>query len=415
MPQREYDSTLTVTATDSVGNSATASQSVLVDTETSVSIDAGLVGGDDMANASERAAGITLTGQAEAGASVAVTLEGVTHTVTAGSDGTWATTYSSSEIPQGTYDATVSVTATDAAGNSATTTGTLQIDTETDVTVDVDGDMFATGANAAQFQAGIVLEGTTEPFATVVSTVEGVERIATADAAGNWAVTYEEGSLPEGTYTASATMTVPDLAGNSASTATTFLIDTEIVYPVVDAVTFSDDNVKTLSLSTEDDQDHTITALNTDGSSGELSTTEFSLGAHQTFVALTPSASDGTHLVVSSTDAVGNQSDALLVLDDNMTNAGTLDHTALAGFNIEGIELDYASDTSLTLTETQVRELSDTSDSLTIHGVSDDQVTLENATKTSQTVDIEGEAYDVYTVGDDGVTLIIDQDIDVVI
>ncbi|MDV7143955.1 hypothetical protein R3X27_14805 [Tropicimonas sp. TH_r6] len=60
-------------------------------------------------------------------------------------------------------------------------------------------------------------------------------------------------------------------------------------------------------------------------------------------------------------------------------------------------------------------DLADTPDTLTIHGGSDDRVTVENAAQTSQTVEIEGESYEFYTVGDEGVTLIIDQDIDVVI
>ena len=39
---------------------------------------------------------------------------------------------------------------------------------------------------------------------------------------------------------------------------------------------------------------------------------------------------------------------------------------------------------------------------------------MADATKTNQTVDIEGETYDIYTVGNDGVTLIVDQDINVI-
>ncbi|SDJ04674.1 Ig-like domain-containing protein [Aliiruegeria lutimaris] len=131
-----YESEVTITATDGAGNSSTETFSLQVDTETGAGIDSGQLGGDDVANAAEQSAGITLTGTAEAGATVEVTLVGVTKTVTAGQDGTWSASYTSSEIPQGTYETTVSVVATDAAGNSATANHVIGVDTETFVTYD---------------------------------------------------------------------------------------------------------------------------------------------------------------------------------------------------------------------------------------------------------------------------------------
>ncbi len=414
IPQGTYDSTVTVTATDAAGNSRSTTGTVSVDTEISAGIDAGQAGGDDIANASEVAGGVALTGTAEAGSSVVVQLAGANRTVTAAANGTWSANFTAADIPQGEYDAPVTVTATDAAGNSTTATTTLHVDTSTAISVDLAAGVFAAPVNAAQMQGGVVLEGTTEPNASVVVTVDGVVRTAQADASGNWFVTYENGALPEGTYTANATLSVTDVAGNTATASATFAVDTEITNPVVQSVTFSDDDVTSVSLDTEA-QEYAIHALNQDGSTAELATTEVPLGGNESLFVLNPEASDGTHLVIASTDDAGNQSDTLLVLDDNVTNAGTLDHAAAGNFNIEGIELDYASDAHLTLTEAQIRELSDTSDTLTIHGGSDDQITVADATATGQTVDIEGETYDVYTVGNDGVTLIVDQDINVVI
>ncbi|SFK68588.1 Ig-like domain-containing protein [Shimia haliotis] len=414
IPQGTYDSTVTVVATDPAGNSTSTAATVHVDTELSVGYNSGQAGGDDVANAADVAGGVTLTGTADAGTMVQVTLEGITRTVTATAGGTWSAAFTSAEIPQGEYDATVSVTGTDAAGNVATTTGTLRVDTSTTVTLDVNAAMFTSPVNAAQMQGGLVLDGTAEAGATVTVTVEGVTRTTTADGSGNWYVTYEPGALAEGTYTASATLTVTDAAGNSASTSATFDIDTEITTPIVQSVTFADDDVSSVSLTTED-QSYEIHALHANGSTSELATTEVAMGGDESLFVLNPRASDGTHLVISSEDSAGNLSDTLLVLDDNVTNTGTLDHAALDGFNIEGIELDYASDAHLTLTEAQIRDLSDTSDTLTIHGGSDDQVTVSGAQSTGQTVDIEGEVYDVYTIGDDGVTLVIDQDINVIV
>ncbi|WP_412550507.1 Ig-like domain-containing protein [Shimia sp. MIT910701] len=414
IPQGTYNSTVSITATDAAGNSATTTGTVAVDTELSAGINTGQAGGDDIANAAEVAGGLSLTGTADAGSSVVVQIAGASRTVTAAANGTWVANFTAADIPQGEYDTPVTVTATDAAGNTATATSTIHVDTTTSIDVDLSAGVFAAPVNAAQMQGGVVLEGTTEPNSSVVVTVDGVVRSTTSDASGNWFVTYENGSLAEGTYTANATLSVTDAAGNTATANATFAVDTEITNPVVQSVTFSDDDVTSLSLSTEN-QDYEIHALNQDGSTAELATTEVALGGDESLYVLNPKASDGTHLVIASTDDAGNQSDTLLVLDDNVTNAGTLDHAAAGNFNIEGIELDYASDANLTLTEAQIKELSDTSDTLTIHGGSDDQITVTDATKTNQTVDIEGEAYDVYTVGNDGVTLIVDQDINVII
>ncbi|WP_054001074.1 Ig-like domain-containing protein [Shimia sp. SK013] len=414
IPSGTYDSTVTVVATDPAGNSTSTNGTVHVDTEISVGYDSDQAGGDDIANAADVAGGVMLTGTADPGTLVQVTLAGTTRTVTAAANGTWSAAFGAGDIPQGEYDAAVTVTGSDAAGNVATTTGTLRVDTSTAVTVDVNAELFTSPVNAAQMNGGLVMEGSAEPGATVSVTVDGVVRSAIADGSGNWFVTYEAGSLPEGTYTANATLSVTDLAGNTATTTASFDIDTEVTTPIVQSVTFSDDDVSSVSLTTED-QTYEVHALHQNGSTSELATTEVPLGGDESLFVLNPSASDGTHLVVSSTDDAGNQSDTLLVLDDNVTNASTLDHASLGGFNIEGIELDYASDATLTLNEAQIRELSDTSDTLTIHGGIDDQVTVAGAQNTGQTVDIEGETYDVYTVGDDGVTLVIDQDINVIV
>jgi len=414
IPQGTYDSTVSITATDTAGNTATTTSTVSVDTELSAAIDANQAGGDNIANAAEVAGGLSLTGSADAGSTLVVQIAGASRTVTAAANGTWVANFTAADIPQGEYDAPVTVTATDTAGNTATATSTVRVDTSTSINVDLSAGVFAAPVNAAQMQGGVVLEGTTEPNSAVVVTVDGVVRSTTSDASGNWFVTYENGALAEGTYTANATLSVTDAAGNTATASADFQVDTEITNPVVQSVTFADDDVTSVSLNTEA-RDYEIHALHQNGTTSELATTEVPLGGNQSLFVLNPEASDGTHLVIASTDNAGNQSDTLLVLDDNVGNAGSIGHAAAGNFNIEGIELDYASDANLTLTEAQIKDMSDTSDTLTIHGGADDQITVSDATKTNQTVDIEGESYDVYTVGNDGVTLIVDQDINVII
>lgn len=415
IPAGTYQAGVTVTATDPAGNTATTRATVNVDTEIGLAVDAGQAGGDDIINAAEAGTGVTLTGTGEAGASVTVQMDGVSKTTTVATNGTWAVTYASSDIRAGEYDTTVVATITDAAGNTEQASRAIRVDTTTAATIEVTettigGDSFV---NAAEMSQGLVLDGTAEPGASVTVVVEGVTRTTTADASGSWSVTYEPGSLPRGEYETTATVTTVDAVSNVGTSSTTFFVDTEVSNPLVDSVTQSDDDISAITL-VADGSDHTISTLNANGTTTELSPTEVDLGA-TTMHAFNPRVPDGTNLVVSATDDAGNVSDTMVVLDDNATNAGTLGHAQIGDFQIEAIELDYAAGTQLTLTEAQIKALSDTSDTLTIHGNGDDQVTVAGAQRTGSTQTIDGEAYDVYTIGDDGVTLVIDQDINVII
>lgn len=414
IPQGEYDAAVSVTSTDAAGNTATATSTLRVDTELSVAIDANQAGGDDIANADEVAAGLTLTGTADAGAQVVVNLHGANETVTAGSDGTWSATFASSRIAQGEYTANVTVTATDAAGNVDTSHSTVEIDTSTTTSIAVQQATATGSVNASDIKDGVVLDGTAEAGAQISVLLNGETRTTVANESGYWSVSFDEGTLPTGEYSATAIVTSTDAAGNTATAPVTFSVDTDISETLVTDVTFNNGNTSRLTVQTTED-DYTINSLNANGTTSELTATETSLGAEETLFSLTPHAPDGTHLVVEATDTAGNESDTLVILDADATNSGTLSHAGIGEFSIEGIELDYADNASLTLTEAQIRDLSDTSDTLTIHGGRDDEVEVTGAVDTGQTTQIDGETYDIYTVGDDGVTLVIDQDINVII
>ncbi|SHJ75448.1 Ig-like domain (group 3) [Shimia gijangensis] len=214
LPQGEYDAEVTAVATDAYGNSTTTTGTLHVDTTTFVTMDADQTG-DGVINAAEQAAGATLTGTAEPGATVSVTMLGVTRTVTAETDGSWNAVFAASEVPAGEYDAAVSVSATDVAGNTETTTGSVAIDTETFVTLAPGWGGGDGIVNAAEADAGVTLAGTAEAGSQVQVTLAGVTRTATVDSAGNWAVEFESGSIPSGEYTSTATVVSTDSAGNS--------------------------------------------------------------------------------------------------------------------------------------------------------------------------------------------------------
>ncbi|OUS35462.1 hypothetical protein A9Q94_12890 [Rhodobacterales bacterium 56_14_T64] len=408
-----YDSTVNVTSVDAVGNSSTYSHTVRVDTETAVTLDA-TQAGDGIINGAEHSAGVTLTGTAEAGATVVVTLGSTSHTVIADSSGNWSSGFSSSEIASGTYDASVSAVSTDLAGNTATTTGTVAIDTSTFASIDssrAGGDNIV---SMAESQAGVTLTGNAEPGSTVVVTVAGVSRTATVDSSGNWSAQFEAGSIADGQYDTTVSVTATDIAGNTYTTSEILSVDTFVENPGVDSVTFASGDVRRIGTEGYTDS-YTVNALESNGSVSTPASSQTVDPVFGTEFTFNSPISDGTHLVVTSEDAVGNSSSTLLVLEDNATEIGSTDHAGLSQFNIDALNLDYAADVDLTLTEADIIALSDNSDTVTIHGGNDDTVTVTGATDTGTNQTIDGQSYDVYTIGTDGTTLVIEDDINVII
>jgi large repetitive protein len=238
-----YDSTATVTSTDIHGNTATATQVVHIDTENAVAVDLGQVGTDDTVSGAEAAAGIALTGTGEAGASVVVTFEGVSHTVVVGADGKWVANFAASEIRHGTYDSVVQVTSTDAAGNVATATHNLHVDTEVAVAVNAGQAGGDDWLNKAEHPNGLALTGTAEPGSRVTLVFDGKTRVVTADADGKWVVNFAANEVRGGTYDSTVTVTATDAVGNTATTTHLLHVDTEISVAMPNGQTGGDDKV----------------------------------------------------------------------------------------------------------------------------------------------------------------------------
>ncbi len=225
-----YSATATVTATDAAGNSATATRAISVDTETSVSINANQAGGDDIISGSERTSGVSLTGRAEAGATVEVTLQGTTRTVTADASGNWTARFTSGEFPAGTYDTVVTVTATDRAGNVATAERPIHIDTEV-VPLTVESKDTGSDAvlNFAEAAGGLDLTGTVEPGSTVmVKLGNGTAVAANVAFDGTWTVTIPASQIPAGENTVPITVTATDGVGNVSTLSDSVRVDTVV-------------------------------------------------------------------------------------------------------------------------------------------------------------------------------------------
>ncbi len=67
----------------------------------------------------------------------------------------------------------------------------------------------------------------------------------------------------------------------------------------------------------------------------------------------------------------------------------------------------------MTTTEHDLRDLSENGDQLLVRGGSDDTVTITGAAS-SGTTNIDGETFNVYTLGD-GATVVVDDEINVVV
>ena len=225
----EYSIPVKVTATDPLGNVTVINDTLVIDTETSVAFSAGGIAGDNTVNAVEAGQGVTMTGTAEGGAAISVVWNGATMTTTASADGSWSVKFPSAGIPRGTYDATATVTATDAAGNTATATRPVHVDTEVSVKIDANqmGDDYISAAERTG-SAGVDLTGTADAGAKVEVTFQNVTRTVTANASGQWSANFTASEVAQGTYDSTVTVKASDVAGNSNTATHVVHVDTEV-------------------------------------------------------------------------------------------------------------------------------------------------------------------------------------------
>ncbi|WP_427032582.1 Ig-like domain-containing protein [Enterobacter ludwigii] len=264
--------TLSATITDSAGNSSTKTHDVVVNTA-SVALTVNTIAGDDVINAAEAGTSLVINGssaQFASGTQVTVTLNGKSYTATIQSDGSWTTTVPAADVGAltdgGHYP--VSVAAQDSAGNSASATHGISVDT----TAPVIGVNTLSGddvLNAAEAQQPLTVHGSTSAEAgqTVTVTLGGKTYSATVANDGTWTLDVpaaDLAALNEGALTLTAS--VNDKAGNSGQTAHTLTVDT--VAPTVTIGTVADDDIvnnaeqlagQTISGTTTAEQGQTVT------------------------------------------------------------------------------------------------------------------------------------------------------------
>ncbi|KUQ86647.1 type 1 secretion target domain-containng protein [Enterobacter genomosp. O] len=239
--------TLSATITDSAGNSSTQTHDVVVNTA-SVVLTVNTLSGDDVINAAEAGVSLVINGssaQFASGTQVTVTLNGKSYTATIQSDGSWTTTVPAADVGALADGASyqVAVSAQDSAGNSASATHTISVDTTAPVVsiATLSGDDVL---NAAEAQQPLTVHGSSSAEAgqTVTVTLGGKTYTATVANDGTWTLDIpaaDLASLREGALTVTAS--VNDKAGNNGQTTHTLTVDT--VAPTVTISTVADDDI----------------------------------------------------------------------------------------------------------------------------------------------------------------------------
>ena len=264
--------TLSATITDSAGNSSTQTHDVVVNTA-SVALTVNTLSGDDVINAAEAGASLVINGssaQFASGTQVTITLNGKSYTATIQSDGAWQTTVPAADVGALADGASyqVSASAQDSAGNSASATHTISVDTTAPV-ISVNTLSGDDVLNAAEAQQPLTVHGSSSAEAgqTVTVTLGGKTYTALVGSDGTWTLDVPAAdlvALSQGALTVTAV--VNNKAGNSGQTTHTLTVDT--VAPAVTISTVADDDIvnnaellagQTISGTTTAEQGQTVT------------------------------------------------------------------------------------------------------------------------------------------------------------
>jgi large repetitive protein len=417
----QYDSTVTAQATDAAGNVDTTTHNIRIDTVVNpFTANTVNTGTDTVINAVEAAGGMNVSGTVEAGSTVVVKF-GNGQTVNATVNGTtWTAFIPASQIPAGESAVSLVATATDAVGNTAVQTQTVNVDTVVRNFARTGGSIGGDGTlNAQEISSGLTLNGTVEPNATVVVSLgNGASKTVTAGADGKWSATFASSQLPTGEGSMSVTMKATDVAGNVATLTDNFAYDT--VAPGAPNVISFDrvvGGVRGVGVVTTDD-DLTFFKVGASGAASSITATESNNPAfpgETTYSFGTNRVPDGTYLVINTQDAADNESSTLFIVNNTSSSVVDLSRSGLQEFDFSTIDLNFAASASLTITETQIRGLTGADHKITIAGGADDTVTMTGAVDTGENVTIANQVYSVYTLGNQGTTILLDDDIQKVI
>ncbi|HEA2796583.1 TPA: Ig-like domain-containing protein, partial [Escherichia coli] len=321
-----------VSGTNTAETTTTITHPVTVDLA-AVAISINIVSGDDVINAAEKSADLTLSGSTsgvEAGQTVTVTFGGKTYTATVAGDGSWTTTVPAADLSAlRDGDATVQASVSTINGNTASATHAYSVDA-TAPTLVINTIATDDIVNAAEAGNPLTISGssTAEAGQTVTVTLNGVTYTGTVQADGNWSVsvpTADLSNLTASQYTVSAS--VNDKAGNPASTTHGLAVD--LTVPVLTINTVSGDDIINAA---EHGQALVISGSSTGGEAGDIITVTLNSKTYTTTLDASGNwsvgvpAADVTALgsgpqtiAAAITDAAGNSDDASRTVTVNLT------------------------------------------------------------------------------------------------
>ncbi|WP_367613866.1 BapA/Bap/LapF family large adhesin [Alteromonas sp. 07-89-2] len=351
----EGNYSVTASATDGAGNTATANENGgVIDTTAPAAptVDAGN--------------GTEITGTAEAGAAVNVDVDGdgtPDFTVIADGDGNWSVT-PTTPLADGVV---VTATATDEAGNTSSPASD---------TVDAVAPIVAFNDLTTNDTTPALTGSVDDPTAIVVVTINGTDYTATNNGDGSWTLANDiVAALAEGSYT--ATVTATDADGNTGTNSGTVVIDTTTpAAPTVDAgngteITGTAEAGATVNVDVDGDgtPDFTVIA-DGDGNWSITPTTPLADGAVVTATAV-DEAGNVSAPASDTVDAVA----PVVTINDLTTNddtpelTGTVDDpNAIVVVTIDGVDYTATNngDGSWTLADDAVATLADGSYTATV-------------------------------------------------
>jgi len=187
------------------------------------------VAGNDIVTGNEAAAGVLITGSAEAGARVQIEWAGQVQSTVADGNGRWGVRYTN--VPGDGNTQVIAQTA-DEAGNTATGSRAVLIDTAPPGAPQINTIESDNRVNAAEASDGIQITGQSEAGATINLLWEGSSTSTTANGSGFWSATF--GSAPaQGGTTLRVTATD---AGDNTSDSTTRDIQVDTVAPATPSI-----------------------------------------------------------------------------------------------------------------------------------------------------------------------------------
>lgn len=324
--------TLTATVNDKAGNPASTTHNLAVDLTVPV-LTINTIAGDDIINAAEKGADLTLSGSTsgvEAGQTVTVTFGGKTYTATVAGDGSWTTTVPAADLSAlRDGDASVQASVSNVNGNTASATHAYSVDA-TAPTLAINTIATDDILNAAEAGNPLTISGssTAEAGQTVTVTLNGVTYTGTVLADGSWSVsvpTADLSNLTASQYTVSAS--VSDKAGNPATATHGLAVD--LIVPVLTINTVSGDDIINAA---EHGQALVISGSSTGGEAGDVITVTLNSKTYTTTLDASGNwsvgvpAADVTALgsgpqtiTAAITDAVGNSDDASRTVTVNLT------------------------------------------------------------------------------------------------